>query len=260
MPPDRIAQLTLVAYGLLFAALPVWRAWRDPLGWQVWLLYRIGTLYGRFCFRWRANRPCPFEHVSPAIIIANHRSPLDPLLIWIGVLSGRPLGFLTAREYCEQPGLRFINKHMESIPVARDGKDMGAMRAALRRLQSGNVLGIFPEGRINKGNGLLPADPGVAWIVLRSRAPVYPVFIHNAPGGPSMVAPFFNFRPVRVTYGDPIDLSDLYERGVSSDVLREATDRIMSGLAALEDNPDTRDCGLRIAPADDVSPNILARA
>jgi 1-acyl-sn-glycerol-3-phosphate acyltransferase len=197
------------------------------------MLYGIGSLYSRLCYHWRANRPCPFSDASPAIVIGNHRCPLDPLFIWLGNISRRPIGFMMAREYYETPGLRFISSSVECIPVLRDGKDTSATRAALRRLQAGKLLGVFPEGRINLGAGLLPANPGVGWLALRSRAPVYPVFLHNTPPTHNMIEPFFTFTRVRVTYGDPIDLSAFYDRPMSESLVREATDYMMAALARL---------------------------
>jgi len=233
MTAEAFAGCVLAGYALVLAALVVWSAIRCPEGWQCWLLYVIANLYGRLCFQWRANRRCPFLNESPAILIANHRSPVDPLLIWIGVTNRRPLEFLTAQEYFGIPGVQFIFEAMRAIPVARDGKDTGPTRTALRRLQAGRLLGVFPEGGINTGPGLLPGNTGVAWLALQSKAPVYPVFIHNAPQGKSMVSALFAFTRVRVTYGDPIDLSQYYGRRNSPELLQEVTDLVMSQLAAL---------------------------
>lgn len=233
MPPENLAILTLAAYGLLFIIVIVARAATCPTGWRMWVLYAITRAYGCCCFHWRSNRRCPFVNVRPALVLANHRSPLDPLLIAVGVDDIRPLGFMMAREYYSIPGLRFINRNQECIPVARDGKDLAATRAALRRLADGKVVGIFPEGGLNTGPGLLPANPGVAWLALKSRAPVYPVFIENAPTGKTMVEPFFNFSRVRVIYGDPIDLSAWYDVRPSDQVLEQVTHILMSRIAKL---------------------------
>lgn len=241
MAGNAFAVSILVGYVLLLAALVVGSAIRCPEGWQTWVLFVIANLYGRLCFQWRANRRCPFLDVSPAIILANHRSPVDPLLIWVGVTNRRPLEFLTAQEYFGIPGLQFIFEAMRSIPVARDGKDTGPTRTALRRLQAGRLLGVFPEGRINTGPGLLPGNTGIAWLALQSKAPVYPVFIHNAPQGKSMVSALYAFTRVRVTYGDPVDLRPYYGRRSSPELLQEVTDLLMAQLAAvggLEPNPD----------------------
>lgn len=233
MLPESFALLTLVAYGLLAIVLIVWRAASCPVGWRLWVLHAIARMYACCCFHWRSNRRCPFLHARPALLVVNHRSPLDPLFITADVDNNRPLGFMMAREYYDVRGLRFINTSQECIPVARDGKDLAATRAALRRLQEGKILGIFPEGGINTGPGLLPGNPGVAWLALRSRAPVFPVFIQNAPTAESMVAPFFRFQRVRVIYGDPIDLSAFYELKPTEAVLDEVTALLMTHLAKL---------------------------
>ena len=233
MAADLIARWALAAYALVFAAIVVWRAWRCPQGWRLWLLYVIDSLYSRLCFHWRANRACPFLHEHSAIVIANHRSPLDPILIWVGVSNRRPLEYLTAREYFGIRGLQFIFDATRAIPVARDGRDMSATRTALRRLKEGCYLGVFPEGKINTGPGLLPGDTGIAWLALHSEAPVYPVFIHNSPQGTTMVNSAYKFTRVRISYGDKVDLSAYYGRRLSGELLHEVTNLLMSRLAQL---------------------------
>jgi 1-acyl-sn-glycerol-3-phosphate acyltransferase len=233
MSADQIARATLAGYSLILAAIALWRAWRCPQGWRLWLLYVIDSLYCRLCFRWRANRRCPYLEERSAIIIANHRSPLDPLLIWVGMSNRRPLECLTAKEYFGIPGLQFIFSSTRAIPVERKGKDMAATREALRRLKEGHYLGVFPEGRINTGPGLLPGDTGIAWLALHSQARVYPVFIHNAPQSDGMVSPFYTFTRVRISYGDVIDLSAYYGRRLTAELLQEVTDLLMGRLGVL---------------------------
>src|SRR5690606_26248668 len=145
--------------------LVVWRALRSPTGWRLWLLYVIDALLCRIGFHWRADRECPFLDAPSAIVIANHSSPLDPLLIWVGVHNLRPLDFFPAQAYFGIPGVTFVLKATRASPVARDGKDTAATRAGLRRLKEGRLLGVFPEGRINQnpGRGLLPGNPGIAF-------------------------------------------------------------------------------------------------
>ena len=234
MSVDNIARATLAGYCLIFSGIVLWRAWSCPQGWRLWLLYLIDILYCRLCFHWRANRRCPFLEASTAIVIANHRSPVDPNLLWAGMTNRRPLECLTAQEYFGLPGLQFILEHLRAIPVARTGQDMVATREALRRLKrGGHLLGVFPEGRINTGPGLLPGDTGIAWLALHSEVPVYPVFIHNAPYTGDMVSSFYTFTRVRISYGDPVDLSAYYGQRRSTKLLQEVTDLLMARLAAL---------------------------
>jgi 1-acyl-sn-glycerol-3-phosphate acyltransferase len=235
MPAETVARWTLAGYCLLFAGLVLWRALRCPQGWRLWLLYALDVAYCRICQHWRANRPCPFLNAPSAIVIANHRCVIDPGLIWVGVTNLRPLEFLTAAEYFGRPLLNFIFDNMRSIPVARDGRDMAAIRTALRRLKEGRLLGVFPEGGINTSPGteLLPGSSGIAWLALQSKSPVYPVFIHNAPRVESMIASLFEFKRIRIIYGDPIDLSAYYGKRAEPALLQEVTDLLMRRLAAL---------------------------
>ncbi len=233
MSAEMIGYWTLAGYCALLALVIVWDAVRCPQGWQLWLLHHIDVAYARICHRWRANRPCPFQDAPSAIIMGNHRCVLDPGLIWAGVTNRRPVEFLTAAEYFGIPVLSFIFTTMRAIPVARNGRDMTATRTALRRLKEGRLLGVFPEGGIKTGTQLQEASTGIAWLALQSRAPVYPVFIHGAPQLESMIATVFTCSQIRITYGDPVDLSAYYGRRTSPELLQEVTDLLMRKLAEL---------------------------
>ena len=47
------------------------------------MLYVVNRLYCILRCHWRANRRCPFPDDGPALIVANHRSPVDPMLVWM---------------------------------------------------------------------------------------------------------------------------------------------------------------------------------
>ena len=240
MTADGVAILTLAVYALGIAGVLVVQAIRCPSGWVVWLLYVTERLYLGLFFRWRSNRRCPFPDRGPALIVANHRSPVDPLFLWMnhhlgeeGERAIRPISFLMAREYYEVQGLGWLFRAVKSIPVDRSGQDVGPAREALRALKEGGWVGVFPEGRLNRGEGLLEGDTGIAWMALRAKAPVYPAFIQNAPRAQSMVAAFCTPAKVRVVYGDPVDLSAYYEQKKTQALLKEVTDLLMVRLAEL---------------------------
>jgi 1-acyl-sn-glycerol-3-phosphate acyltransferase len=73
----------------------------------------------------------------------------------------------------------------------------------------------------------------VAWLALRAQVPVYPVFIHDSRGGQHILEPFLRPARVRLTYGEPIDLSAFYSRKCTHAILKQATDEIMRKLAEL---------------------------
>lgn len=236
-----IASAWVMAVGVLLGvAVVVVQAVRCPAGPLVWVLYAILRLYCGWFWRWRSDRRCPFPSDGPALIIGNHTSSLDPLMLWMNHhLAGaeqrlRRIRFMMAEEYYHRPGLGVICRAVDAIPVKREGQDMAPAREALRHLQQGGLVGVFPEGRINIAQvGLLDANPGVGWLAMRSGAPVYPVFLAGVPGGKNMVAPFLTRAHVRVRYGHPIDLSRWQGRRLTREIIAEITEALMAGLAQL---------------------------
>lgn len=239
MSSDQIAQLTLAGYALAAVACVAWQAVRCDHGPIVWCLYCVQRAYSGLWFHWRSNGHCPFPASGPGLIYANHRSPVDPLMLWTNShltadrRTIRVIGFMMASEFANVRGLQWLFRAMQVIPVERRGRDVGPAREALRRLKQGRLVGLFPEGGINRGPTLRAAGSGLAWLAISARVPVFPVFIHDSPGGRSMVEPFLKGGHVRVTYGQPLDLSPWYDVKKSPETLQEVTDLLMQHLAEL---------------------------
>ena len=105
-----------------------------------------------FRFRVEGAENVPAE--GPAIVAALHRSWLDPACV--GGACPRPVSFLMHRDVYHVWWGRWFYRRMEAIPVpVGGGPSTAALRAALRRLEEGEVLGIFPEGGIG-GRGTRP--------------------------------------------------------------------------------------------------------
>lgn len=232
----RNAFFLLLALPYVIALCAGLRAAED---YRVWILSLIARTYFPLFYRLRANRRCPFPD-GPALIIANHRSPADPIYIWCfhhygpqGRRRIRRIEFFCAREYTTVPVVGWICRTMRVIPVSRDGRDMGPAREGLQRLRAGHWVGLFPEGRINPGYDLLPANEGVAWLALKAQVPVFPVFIHGAPQGTSMVQPFLTPADITVRFGEPIDVTPYAGRRPTHELLAEITDLLMGRLAVL---------------------------
>lgn len=233
----------IVAMSAAAVLLVRWRVRAGRAGWPAWVCYQISVMHRLIFSHCRQNNACTIPEAGPAIIVANHSSPVDPILIWTRHFEGfksphlRVIGYLMAREYYEKPRLiNWICRAMESIPVERNGRDMQPLRQALRRLQEGRLLGLFPEGRLNSESPdeqLLPGDTGVAWLALKASVPVIPVFIHRAPRSESMLRCFFIPTQASLTYGPPLDLSRWQGRSLSATELADATDFIMKSLAEL---------------------------
>ena len=146
---------------------------------------------------------------------------------------------MIAAEYFCNFVLRWFFNWIHSVPVTRNGRDVRAVREAIRVLKMGYVLCIFPEGGLtNAGRaGARSAKSGIALIALRSRAPVYPVAIAGGPQTNTVALAWLTPsapKRVRVTYGDPIDLSRYYDQPITRPLLEEVTRVIMGTVAQLE--------------------------
>jgi 1-acyl-sn-glycerol-3-phosphate acyltransferase len=199
-----------------------------PLDW-------LNRLYCGFWHRLRVENRGVLPEQGPALLIANHTCSIDHMLLQAGCR--RVLGFLVAREYFDNRALRPICVRLGCIPVRRDGQDLAATRAALRALEQGRVVPVFPEGRIlpTSGRELGPGRPGVAFLALHAQVPVIPAFICGTPATNEVWKSFSTPSHSRVIFGPPIDLSDLpstppYDRAV----LTMVTDRLMDAIRSLQ--------------------------
>ncbi len=116
---------------------------------------------------------------GPVIIAPNHNSWWDPPLI--GMAAPREVYFLAKEELFTQNRLfGWLIRTYNAIPIRRETGGVEALRTALRLLDQGHAVVIFPEGTRNKtSNLLLPLKPGVFLLAKYSRAPVVPAFILN---------------------------------------------------------------------------------
>lgn len=237
---DQFGACLLGIYFLVALVFVLYRVRRSGESWGPWFLFLVTQTVVVWMWRVRTNRRCPFPATGPAILIANHRSPVDPWLVCTNLHLGvtkrmfRMVSFMMAAEYYNIPGVGWICRTMDCIPVKRQGRDMAGVKECLNKLDEGKLVGIFPEGRLNTGEGLLPFGSGIAWLALKAQVPVYPVFIHNSPVGESMVAPFVTPGRASLSYGDAIDLSPYYEGHKKKEVLETVVKLLQDRLAALE--------------------------
>ena len=213
---DAAAIAVLLTFAAAIVGVVVWRIVSHPDGWRPGLLTVGLRGYTALFFRQHVAHESTVPGSGGALVVANHRSPTDPLIMHAAAsfqAEGRRhriVEWLTAREYSEVSGpIGWICRVARSIPVDRGGNDMTAVKAAMRRLKDGHIVGIFPEGKINTGRGLLEFNPGLAFIATRAQVPVVPCYIDGAPGGSSMVEPFLTPARVRVRFGEPLDFSHL---------------------------------------------------
>lgn len=174
-----------------------------PPGAAAALLRGLNRAFTRVYHRVDCPLPPQLPETGPAIIAPNHTSGLDPLLVQSRLR--RHVRWMMAAEYLEVPLLGPFFRAARIIPVARDGRDSTAIRTALRLLAAGEVIGVFPEGRIEPGDDFLPYQPGVAHLALRAGAPVHPVYLTGTQRGTSMLKSVCRPQRARVLFGAPLN-------------------------------------------------------
>src|SRR5215470_2091370 len=90
---------------------------------------------------------------GPFIVAANHANYLDGVVLG-AALPMRIVFLVMPRVYRATPLHPYFHDHVGSIPVSLARPDPGAMRRALRVLEGGGVLGIFPEGPFSRNGEL----------------------------------------------------------------------------------------------------------
>lgn len=168
---------------------------------------------------------------GPAIIASNHQSALD--VIFMPAAMPRPLYFLAKSEYFSGLARHFF-RNIGVIPVPRRGGE--AAEEGLRRgqqvLESGNLLGIYPEGTRSPDGRLYRGKTGPVRLALRTGAPIIPVAMHGTFGVMPPGARVPRIKQVGMTFGEPLRFSR-YQGREDGLALRTATDELMYELMLL---------------------------
>jgi 1-acyl-sn-glycerol-3-phosphate acyltransferase len=183
----------------------------------------------RVYFRWRVtNRP----RIDGAfVLVANHSSYLDPVVL--GAASPRPVSFLINSMSNRSP-LRWFYRLFGSIPIDPRGGNRDSLRRARSKLDSGQIIGVFPEGGITRDGGLLLGNPGAVALVLSRDVFVVPVGLCGVAEAFPYGAIFPRPKRVEVRFGEPIPASELMVGGGSrKEQLARATERIMREIGSL---------------------------
>jgi len=162
------------------------------------LFYRFSRVIVRstmtFLFRTEVIQPELVPAEGPVILCSNHRSNFDPPLV--ACYLKRQVKFMAKAELFKIPGFSWLIRTLGAFPVQRGGMSMETMKTAIRLLQEGHVLVVFPEGTRQKTKQLGEGKKGAASMALRSGAKIVPV---------AMIGDYKPFRRMKIVYGRPID-------------------------------------------------------
>lgn len=160
-----------------------------------WLLLRLG-----FGLEVSGQHHVPRQ--GACIIASNHISFLDPLVI--GVASPIRLTFMARDTLFENMWLNLWLRSVGAMPLNRDEPDLQAVRSAIRILQSGKPLALFPEGGRQLSGKLGQAKRGVGLLAINAQVPVVPVYVEGTFEALPPNAKGLHRSKIRVAFGSPI--------------------------------------------------------
>jgi 1-acyl-sn-glycerol-3-phosphate acyltransferase len=118
------------------------------------------------------------EHIPPegaVVIVPNHQTYADPPLVTIPVR--RPVYYMAWSRLFDIPVFNRLIRLLRAFPVDIDARDARATREAVRLLQNGAALMIFPEGERTTDGRVQHFKPGAFRLAVSVKAPVLPVTI-----------------------------------------------------------------------------------
>ncbi len=200
----------------------------DALRPAVWLGARA-----YFGVRFEGVRSIPAT--GPLIIVSNHVTYADPVLVSIPVR--RPVHYMAWNALFSVPGLAWLIRRLRAFPVEVESSDPKATREALRLLQAGEVVMIFPEGGRSPDGRLQRFKPGAFRLACSLGIPMLPVTIV---GGHESWPPGRIFpRPGRltITYHAPITPPASQDVKEAARALAPAVRRVVASVLPTHQRP-----------------------
>ena len=134
------------------------------------------------------------------LLASNHLSAIDPFLLIAA--TNRPIRFMIAQEEYQKPILNWMFKAAGCIPVDRTGRVEKAFRSALRAINSGEVVALFPQGGIHSTEN--PREfikPGIVRLSQLSQCAVLPVRIRGISAPGTMVECLYKRSQIQLDIG-----------------------------------------------------------
>ncbi|MEZ6242394.1 MAG: lysophospholipid acyltransferase family protein [Phycisphaerales bacterium] len=140
----------------------------------------ITTMFTTLVWRYRAYHGERVPRDGPVLIVANHQSYLDPIIVG-QLVPSRQIDSVAREGLFRVPGLAQLMRGLHGFPIREDGEpDSAAIREILARLERGLAVVIYPEGTRTLDGRMTEFKRGAALVVKRAKCPVLPVAIEGA--------------------------------------------------------------------------------
>ncbi len=177
---------------------------------------------------------------GPVLLIANHQSYLDPVLV--GLATRRHLNFLARKSLFRNPFFAALIRSVNAVPIDQEGVGKEGLKTILGQLRQGHAVVVFPEGTRTEDGKMVPFRGGVHLLLSRGESHIVPVGIAGAydawPVWRSYPIPAPLFLPatrgtIAVSIGEPLR-SESFAGMSRSAVLDELFDRVSAVQARAE--------------------------
>ncbi len=169
----------------------------------------------------------------PAILACNHLSFMDSLVMPIHVPG--PVYFLGKADYWDSWRTRWFFQGVGVVPVRREGgaAGMASLETGIEILESGDFVGIYPEGTRSPDGRLYRGKTGPVRMALAAGVDIIPCGVIGTDRAQPTGQYHISRRPVTIRYGRPLDLGRYADRAEDPFALRAATDEVMYEIMML---------------------------
>ncbi|HEY4953119.1 MAG TPA: lysophospholipid acyltransferase family protein [Verrucomicrobiae bacterium] len=211
----------------------------NPVYFIGWCFFRL--MYATY-FHWRVFNAERVPLTGGVILASNHASFLDPPIVGSGL--HRQINYLAKASLFRHPGIGWLLRMWNAVPVQLDGGGAAGLKAILDRLLAGGAIVVFPEGSRTKDGKLQPARSGIGLTVIKSDAVVIPVRTFGTFECYNRKIRFHLPKQLAVKYGQPMRFEKLRAEAKTcskprlKEIYQEVADEIMAAIAKLEPKKD----------------------
>ncbi len=200
--------------------------------WAAWTAFTLG-------WGFRAGGREFLPRTGPALIVANHQSYLDPILV--GLAAHRPLTYLARSTLFKKRIPAAIIRSYGAVPIDR-GYGREGLQAVFDELDQGRAVLMFPEGERSQNGQIQELKAGISLIVKRTSAPIIPCGLAGCydmwprQAKRPKLSPLFMpdaGRSVAVVFGEAVP-AELYRSLDRDAILADMHERIVKAHAAAD--------------------------
>ena len=188
------------------------------------MVYRVLKYLARIILvvlrRWEVRGRENLPASGGIILVANHVSYWDPVVVICAFK--RKVHFMAKSELFKIPVIGYVIRSSGAFAVRRDKSDRHAIRTAVKLLEEGQVVGVFPEGTRSHTGEILKPHLGAAMLAFKAGVPMLPIAVSGTKGV---------FGKIKVHVGSPVICHSAGK--ASKEDLEKASDTIMEQVAAL---------------------------